>query len=276
VRVELFPDGKLYGDKDEVAALQLGAVQMLAPSLSKISAAGFPEFELFDLPFLFDDYADVRKVTEGRVGRRLLGLLEAKGIHGLAYWDNGFKSFSADRPLRELPDFAGLRVRIQPSRVLAAQMRALGADPIVLGFSDLIPALREHVVQAAENPISNFVTQRMDEVQRHLTLTRHGYLGYAVVVNARFWAGLPWRTRRQLERAMEEATAFSNSIARQRNDEDLARLVAAGTTLIHEPTAAQREALRRALLPVHERVAATVGRELIEDVYEATGFVARR
>ncbi len=272
VRVEVYPNSTLYKDREEVEALQLGAVQMLAPSLSKFGPLGLKEFEVFDLPFLFSDHEALRKVTQGPVGRALLEKLETKGIVGLAYWDNGFKAFSAQRPLRTPADFRGLRVRIQPSVVLDAQMRALGAVPQVLAFSDVYRALRAGVVEGAENPISNIYTQRMHEVQRHVTLTAHGYLGYAAIVNRRFWDGLPEDVRAQLERAMAEATEYEYRIAQEKNEADLAKLRAAGTTTVHVPTAAERLALKRALVPVHAQVEERIGKDLIRDIYRATSF----
>jgi C4-dicarboxylate-binding protein DctP len=127
-------------------------------------------------------------------------------------------------------------------------------------------------VDGAENPVSNLYTQRMHEVQRHLTLSNHGYLGYAVIVNKRFWDGLPEDLRRQLEAAMHEATDHANRIAREKNDEDLARVRAAGTTAVHVPTAAERLALKRALVPVHAQMEQRIGRDLIESIYRATSF----
>ncbi len=271
VRVEVHPNSALYKDREEIEALQLGAVQMLAPSLSKFGRLA-KEFEVFDLPFLFADHAALRRVTEGPVGKGLLERLEPTGIVGLAYWDNGFKSFSATRPLRTPADFHGLRIRIQSSAVIEAQMRALGALPRILAFSEVAPALRAGFVEAAENPVSNFYTQRMHEVQPHLTLTQHGYLGYAVIVNERFWKGLPADVRAQLGRALEEATAFANRIAQEKNDADLAKVRAAGTTRVHVPTPAERLALKRALLPVHVQMADRVGADLLRAIYEATGF----
>jgi C4-dicarboxylate-binding protein DctP len=272
VRVEIYPNSTLYKDREEIEALQLGAVQMLAPSLSKFGPLGLKEFEVFDLPFLFSDDAALRKVTQGPVGRALLDKLEGKGLVGLAFWDNGFKAFSAQRPLRRPEDFRGLRVRIQPSTVLDAQVRALGAIPQALAFSDVYRALKAGVVDATENPISNFWTQRMYEVQRHLSVTDHGYLGYAVVVNKRFWEGLPSDLRNRLELAVAEATEYGNQIARRSNEEALAKLRASGATEVHVSTPAERLALKRALVPVHAQVADRIGRDLIQDIYRATGF----
>jgi len=276
VRVEVWPNSSLYKDREEIEALQLGAVQMLAPSLSKFGPLGVTEFEVFDLPFLFSGYDALRRVTQGPVGRAILDQLEAKGIVGLSYWDNGFKVFSAQRPLRTPADFRGLRMRVQPSMVLEDQMRALGAQPPIRAFSDVYPALRAGVVDRAENPVSNLWTQRMHEVQRHVTLTFHGYLGYATIVNKRFWEGLPRDVRAQLERAMAEATEYANQIAREKNEADLARLRAAGTTKVYTPTAAERLALKRALAPVHAQAEARLGRALLQDVYRAAGFDPER
>jgi C4-dicarboxylate-binding protein DctP len=271
VRVEVHPNSTLYKDREEIEALQLGAVQMLAPSLSKFGPL-VREFEAFDLPFLFADHAALRRVTQGPVGEALLRKLEPKGIVGLAYWDNGFKSFSAQRPLRTPAEFRGLRMRIQPSAVLDAQMRALGALPQMLAFSDVYPALRAGVVDGTENPISNLYTQRMHEVQKHLTLTKHGYLGYATIVNKRFWEGLPGDVRAQLELAMREATEYANRIAHENNDEDLAKVRAAGTTRVHVLTPEERLALKRALVPVHAQMEQRIGKDLIQALYRATSF----
>jgi C4-dicarboxylate-binding protein DctP len=276
VHVEVWPNSSLYRDREEIEALQLGNVEMIAPSLSKFGPLGVPEFEVFDLPYLFSGYEALRRVTHGEVGRALLDKLEPKGIVGLAYWDNGFKVFSANRPLRTPADFRGLRMRVQPSLVLEAQMRALGALPQAMAFSDVAGALRAGVVDGTENPVSNLWTQGMNEVQKHVTLTDHGYLGYAVVVNRRFWESLPRDVRAQLTRALDEATELANRIAREKNEADLARLRAAGTTEVHLATPAERLALKRALAPVHAQVEARVGRKLLEDVYRAAGYDGER
>src|SRR5207248_3714587 len=192
---------------EEMEALQLGSVQMLAPSLAKFGPLGVREFEVFDLPYIFDDYAELHKVTQGQVGAMLFKKLESKGIVGLAYWDNGFKDMSANKPLRMPADFRGLKMRIQSSKVLEAQMRALGAIPQVMAFSEVYQALATGVVDGTENPPSNEYTQKMHEVQKYTTRSGHGYVGYAVITNKKFWDGLPADIRASLEKAMAEATA---------------------------------------------------------------------
>lgn len=272
VKVEVYPNSQLYKDKEELEALQLGAVQMLAPSLSKFGPLGVREFEVFDLPYIFDNYNDLHKVTQGPIGKSLLKKLESKGILGLAYWDNGFKVMSANRPLRKPEDFRGLKMRIQPSKVLDAQMRALGANPQALAFSEVYQALQTGVVDGTENPPSNFYTQKMYEVQKYLTLSDHGYLGYAVIVNKKFWDGLPSDIRTTLEGAMKDATDYANRIAKEDNDDALAKVKASGKTEILTLTPQEKAQWKKALVKVHREMEGRVGKGLIQSIYQATGF----
>jgi C4-dicarboxylate-binding protein DctP len=266
VRVMVYPNSELYKDREELEALQLGAVQMLAPSLAKFSPLGVREFEVFDLPYIFSDKEALHRVTEGPIGQALLQRLQAKGITGLAYWDNGFKVMSATKPLRTPADFRGLKVRIQASRVLDAQMRALGASPIALGFGEVYHALQTGVVEGTENPPSNFYTQNMQELQQHLTVSNHGYLGYAVIVNKKFWDGLPSGIRSALEQAMAEATRYANAIAQQENDEALEAVRRSGKTEVYVLTEQERQQWRAALAPVHREMEARIGKNLIAAV----------
>ncbi len=253
-------------------ALQIGAVQMLAPSLAKFGPLGVKEFELFDLPYIFDNYDELHKVTQGPVGRMMLDKLDAKGVKGLAYWDNGFKSFSANKPITAPTDLKGLKMRIQSSKVLESQMRALGSLPQVLAFSEVYQALQTGVVDGTENPISNLYTQKMHEVQKHLTLTEHGYLGYAVITNKKFWDGLPADIRKQLEDAMEQATRYANQIAKQENEAALEAVKKSGKTQVHVSTPAERAAFRKATLKTHSEMESRIGKDLIQSVYKETGF----
>ena len=272
VKIEVYPNSQLYKDKEEMEALQIGAVQMLAPSLAKFGPLGVKEFELFDLPYIFADYKALHTVTKGPVGQQLFAKLEPKGIKGLAYWDNGFKSFSANTPIKMPADLKGKKMRIQSSKVLEAEMKALQAIPQTMAFSEVYQALQTGVVDGTENPISNFYSQKMFEVQKHLTLTDHGYLGYAVIVNKPFWDGLPADVRGQLETAMKDATEYANKIAKEKNDEDLESVRKGGKTEVTVPTAAEKEAFRKVLVPVHDQMADRIGKDILEATQKATGF----
>ena len=266
VRVEVYANSTLYQDKEELEALQLGAVQMLAPSLAKFGPLGVKEFEVFDLPYIFPSKEVLTHVTEGPIGKALFKKLEPKGIVGLAYWDNGFKVMSANKPLRKLEDFKGLKIRIQPSKVLDAQMRQLGANPQVMAFSEVYQALQTGVVDGTENLSSNLYTQKMHEVQKHITVSNHGYLGYAVIVNKKFWDDLPADIRTALEGAMKEATKYANTIAQQENDKALDAIRKSGKTDVYVLSDKERAEWRKVLLPVQNSMAGRIGPDLINAV----------
>ena len=273
VRVQLFPSGRLYGDKDEMAALLAGHVEMLAPSLSKFKVLRLREFEAFDLPFLFPDMDAVHRVTQGDIGKALLAKLERQGVIGLAFWDNGFKQMSANRPLRVPGDFAGLSMRIQPSQVLEAQMKALKAKPRVLEFSEVYGALKAGAVDGTEGPVSNFYTQNLHMVQKYLTLSDHGYLGYAVVANKKFWERLTPEIRSALQGALLDATVYANEYAQRNNTEALDAIRKAGRTQIIELTAEEKSAWRKALARVHRQAEERIPGELIRRIYKETGYM---
>jgi C4-dicarboxylate-binding protein DctP len=274
VVVEVYPNSQLYKDNEELQALQLGAVQMLAPSLAKFGPLGVKEFEVFDLPFILPNKAALRKVTDGPLGKKLMGLLEPKGIVGLAYWDNGFKDMSANKPLRMPDDFRGLKMRIQSSKVLEAQMRALGAIPQVMAFSEVYQALATGVVDGTENPPSNEYTQKMHEVQKYTILSEHGYVGYAVITNKKFWDGLPADVRAGLTKAMAEATAFTNDIAQKENDDALEEIKKSGKSQIIALTPEQKAAWRKALEPVYTEMVSRVGKDILAEFEKEVNSVS--
>jgi C4-dicarboxylate-binding protein DctP len=269
VKVEVYHNSSLYKDKEELEALQLGAVQMLAPSNSKFGPIGVKEFEVFDLPLILSNKQELRRVTDGPLGKRLLKLLEPKGMVGLAYWDNGFKLMSANKPLRNPEDFKGLKMRIQSSKVLELQMRSLGVIPQVMAFSEVYQALQTGVVDGQENTPSNMYTQKMHEVQKYTTLSNHGYIGYVVIVNKKFWDGLPADVRTQLEKAMAEATTYANDISEKENAEALEDMKKSGKTELISLTPAQVEAWKKALTPVYKDAEGRVGKALLDEFEKA-------
>ena len=272
VKVEVYPNSQLYKDGEEMEALQLGAVQMLAPSVAKFGQLGAREFEVFDLPYIFETFADLHKVTGGPVGKLLFQKLESKGIIGLAFWDNGFKDFSANKALRLPGDVKGLKMRIQPSNVLEAEIRALGGLPQKMAFSEVYQGLQTGVVDGTENPPSNFYTQKMYEVQKYLTMTDHGVIEYAVIVNKKFWDGLPADIRATLEGAMKDATTFANDIAKKENEEALEAVKKSGKTQVIILSADDKAAWKKVLVGVHREQESRIGKDIIQAVYKETGF----
>jgi len=237
---------------------------MLAPSTAKFAPLGAKEFEALDLPWLFKDDETYAKAMKGPVGKWLFQKLQAKGITGLAYWDNGFHMVSANRPLLMPTDFQGLKVRISGSKIADQYFRLVGSIPQILAFSEVYQALQTGVVDGCENTASNYLTQKFYEVQKHITVSYHAHLQYAVIVNSKFWNGLPPDIRTQLDRAMDEATDYTNSIARKENEDALAAIKASGKTTLHYLTDDQRKAWQTAMAPTYKWAKGRVGQEVLD------------
>jgi C4-dicarboxylate-binding protein DctP len=264
VKVEVYPNSQLYKDKEELEALQLGAVQMLAPSVSKFGPLGIKEFESFDLPYIFPSVAALRRVSDGPIGKSLFKKLEPKGIIGLGYWDNGFSVITSNKPIHKLEDFRGLKMRIQSSKVLEATYRSLGSLPQVLAFSEVYQALQTGVVDSCENTPSNYLTQKFYEVQKDITVSYHAHLQYAVIVNTKFWNGLPPDIRKELDKAMAEATDYTNSIAATENKDALEAIKKSGKTTLHYLTDAQKVEWQKAMRPTYKWAKGRVGQEVLD------------
>ena len=264
VKVEIYPNSSLYKDKEEIEALQLGSVQMLAPSTAKFAPLGAKEFEALDLPWLFKDEATYTRAMKGPVGKWLFQKLESKGISGLAYWDNGFHMTSANRPLLKPADFQGLKIRISGSKIADRYFRDVGSIPQIMAFSEVYQALQTGVVDGCENTASNYLTQKFHEVQKDITVSYHAHLQYAVIVNSKFWNGLPPDIRTQLDKAMAEATDFTNSIAVKENEDALADIKKSGKTTLHYLTDDQRKAWQAAMQPTYKWARGRVGGEVLD------------
>ena len=270
VKVEVYPNSTLYKDKEELEALQLGAVQMLAPSNSKFGPIGVKEFEVFDLPYILPDLKTLRKVTDGPLGAGLLKLLDSKGMTGLCLLGQRFQGNDGQQEVGRACRLQGLKFRIQSSKVLEAQFRALGSIPQVMAFGEVYQALQTGVVDGQENTWSNIYTQKMHEVQKYVTVTNHGYIGYVVVVNKKFWDGLPADIRPELDKAMKEATAYGNGQSAKENDDALELIKKSGKTEIITLTPEQDTAMRKAMEPVYKDVATRVGQPLIDEFMKET------
>ena len=273
VKVEIYPNSSLYKDKEELEALQLGSVQLLAPSISKFGPLGVKEFDIFDLPFLASDDARAHQMMLSPMMGELNQKLAAKGVSALSYWDNGATVFTANTPLIWPDDFRGLKLRIQGGKVQDAVARELGALPQILAFSQVYQSLQTGVVDGEDNVPSNILTQKFYEVQKHLTVSFHGRITYAFITNKTFWNSLPEDVRKELDRAVKESTEFFNATAAKDNADALEKIKASGKTEIHVLTEAERKAWIAKLMPVHAEMQARFGKDFIERVYKASGFM---
>ena len=270
VKVEVYPNSQLFGDAKEMEALALGDVHIIAPSLSKFDRYT-KQIQLFDLPFLFDDTAAVDRFQSSPEGKKLLRSMEGKGFIGLAYWHNGSKQLSANKPLIVPADAKGLKFRVQASDVLAAQFQTLGAVPQKMAFAEVYQALQVGTVDGQENTWSNAYSQKYQEVQKHFTESNHGVIDYMVVVNAQWWNSLPKDIQEGLEKAMAAATKVNNEIADKLNEDAKQKIAATSGVTIHQLNADQRGQWKTAMEPVWKKFEGDIGKELIQAALKANG-----
>lgn len=269
VKVEVYPNSMLFKDAEELDALQLGSVHMLAPVPGKFGPAGIPELEVFDLPYMFADLEALQRVYKGPAGASLLKKLESKGMVGLAFWNNGFRVMSANKPIHAPGDMKGLKMRINSSKVNAAIMKSVGAVPQTMAFSEVYQGLQTGVIDGTEGPLSNLYTQKQYEVQKHVALTYHTISNYVVVANKAFWEKLPPDIRATVEGALKDATALNDQNSVKDEQAAIAGIKASGKSEVYTPTPAERDAWMKAMLPVQEEMAPRVKKETITAIRAA-------
>lgn len=260
--MEVFPNSTLYDDDKVLEAMLQGDVQMAAPSLSKFEQ--FTKvFRLFDLPFVFKNIEAVDEFQNSEVGAEMKNSMERRGLTGLAFWHNGMKQMSANKPLMLPEDANGLKFRVQPSDVIKAQMEAIGVSPQPMAFSEVYGALQTGVVDGQENTWSNIYGQKFFEVQDGVTETNHGVLDYMVVTSTDWWEGLPEDVRSQLATIIEEVTEERNAAVGEVDAEARQAILDTGTE-IRELTPEQRQVWVDAMKPVWEQFVGDVGQENID------------
>lgn len=268
VEVQVFPNSQLFGDGKEMEALALGDVQIIAPSLSKF-AKYTKKLQVFDLPFLFDDIEAVDRFQSSKEGQELLSSMTGKGIVGLGYLHNGMKQLSANKAMPTPAEAKGLKFRIQPSDVLEAQFKAVGANPQKLAFAEVYQALQTGVVDGQENTWSNIYSKKFHEVQKYIMNSNHGLIDYMVVANGKWWSGLPVDVQKGLMEAMKESIAFGNKVATDEDDAFKAKVVADNKAKVLALNKEQTAAWRAAMKPVWKQFEGEIGADLIKAAEKA-------
>jgi C4-dicarboxylate-binding protein DctP len=270
VKVEVYPNSQLFGDAKEMEALALGDVQFIATSLSKFGKYT-KKTEVFDLPFMFKDMDAVDRFEQSKVGQSILHSMENRNYLGLAYWHNGLAQMSANKPLLLPADAKGLKFRIQQSDIIAASYEGIGANVQKLAFSEVYQALQVGTVNAQENTWSNIYSKKFYEVQKHFTESNDRVIDYMVLVNAKWWNGLPADIRTGLIKALGEATAVNNDIANKLNIEAKKKIQASGVTTIHQLTPAQHAAWVKAMHPVWTKFENQIGKDIVDAAVASNG-----
>ncbi|MCH2096417.1 MAG: DctP family TRAP transporter solute-binding subunit, partial [Rhodobacteraceae bacterium] len=259
--MEVFPNSTLYNDNQVLEAMLQGDVQMAAPSLSKFEQFT-KQFRIFDLPFMFANMDAVDAFQNSETGQAMKESMTRRGLLGLAFWHNGLKQFSANKPLSLPSDAAGLKFRVQTSDVLVAQMEAIGASPQPMAFSEVYGALQTGVVDGQENTWSNIYGKKFFEVQDGTTETNHGIIDYLVVTSVDFWDSLPDDVRDQLATIIEEVTTSRNAEAFAVNEAAKAAIIAEGG-VVRQLSAEERQAWVDAMKPVWDQFEKDVGADNI-------------
>jgi C4-dicarboxylate-binding protein DctP len=262
VCMQVFPNSTLYDDNKVLEALLNGDVQLAAPSLSKFEKFT-KKYRIFDLPFLFEDVDAVDRFQNSESGEKLKNAMKRRGLQGLAFWHNGMKQMSANKPLLSPEDAKGLKFRVQASDVLVAQFEQLGANPQKMSFKEVYGGLQTKVIDGQENTWSNIYGKKFFEVQDGITETNHGILDYLVVTSNDFWKKLPADQREQLNTIIQEVTAQRNAESAKVNLANKNNIIEAGGE-VRTLTPEQRQQWVTALQPVWKKFEKDIGSDLIE------------
>jgi C4-dicarboxylate-binding protein DctP len=262
VTVEVYPSGQLMSDDDSLDSLAFGEVQMIAISLSKLDRLTH-KFQIFDLPFLFPDLQAVENFQASDYGQELLTSMVDRKILGLSFWHNGMKQFGGPLPMRSPEAAKGLKFRIMESDVLQAQILQIGGNPQKMAFGEVYQALQTGAVDAQENTWSNIYSSKFYEVQAHVTVTNHGYLGYLVAVNLDFWNSLPDDIRTELASIVQEVSVWANKQSESINLLGRQKILESGRTEVVELTTDERASWQQAMRPVWEKFSNNIGADLI-------------
>ena len=272
VKVQIFPNSQLYDDNQAIEALSAGFIEMVAPSSAKF-VGSVPQLQIFDQPFLFASPAVCHQVIDGAIGQEIFGMLKKRGLKALAFWDNGFKHFTDNvRPLIKPDDFIGVKFRIMSSDVLESQMKKLGAVGLKLPFAEVYNALEQGVVDGQENTASNIYSKKFHEVQKYMTISNHGYIGYLVTTSDRFWSKLPDDVRMKLEEILKQVTMDERKKALELNESQMAKIKEyakqSGKLQIYTLNPQEKAVMQKALEPVHKANPDVIPNRWIDEIYK--------
>lgn len=263
IKVELFANAQLGGDRQAIEAVQLGTVQMTIPAVAVLS--GFePKFQVFDLPFVFKSKAAAYKALDGELGDRLSALLLPMGLRNLAYAENGFRHISNNEaPIHSPEDLTGLKIRTMENPVHMATFKALGANPTPISFGELYTALQQKVVDAEENPIPLVYTSKFYEVQKYYSLTGHVYAATVLLINEPFFASLPEELQKIVAEGASRYRTYQRELSQRQDEEMIAKLREAGME-VNELTEEEKALFIERTLPVYDQFTDEIGTDLIE------------
>jgi len=265
VIVQIYPNGMLYNDENELEALRENDVQMIAPTISKMTGT-LPDWQVLDLPYIIENDAQLKKVLNGQVSKSLLEELDQINVKGLTFWNNGFKQIASTTPIIEVGQFKGMRVRMMTSDILHEQFDLLDAKPIATSFGDVYYDLKRKNVDAQENTISNIYSKQFHTMENHITLSNHGILSYAVMMNEDFWNSLDEEVQQIITDSLDEMQNWQFERAEQFNNEDLNLLKADSKVNIYELDEQAKNEWKEKLQPIYMHYEKRINNHYLEDL----------
>jgi tripartite ATP-independent transporter DctP family solute receptor len=264
IKVREFPNSSLGSEIQQQSALQGGTQEMMSASTTTLVGI-VKEFGVFDFPFLFANEKQADAMLDGPIGKRLLDRLPEHELIGLAYWENGFRNVTnSKRPITRAEDLAGLKIRVMQNPVYIEAFKTVNANPVPMAFGELFTALETKTVDAQENPYSIILGNKFNEVQKYLSITRHSYNAFIILVSKQFWDKLSRTEKQIMQEAATEARTYERQVARTAADKDLAALKAKGME-VNELSPAEIARMRELLKPVSEKFAATYDPAFMRD-----------
>ena len=231
IKIRAFYGGTLGNDVQVTSALQGGTIEFVVPQTTTLTGM-VKEMEILDFPFLFANESEADAILDGPIGQRLLDMLPAKGLVGLAYWENGFfNATNSKRPIARVEDFQGLKFRAIQAKISQETIRALGANPVPLAVPELYTALETRTVDGQGTPTAVIAALKLGEVQKYLSITKHAYGAFVPLVSKKFWDKLSEADRKILVDAAKESVAATTKQATTDTEETLKKMTAEGATV---------------------------------------------
>lgn len=267
IAIDIRPAAALGGDVEIIEQTQMGLVHIAIPPTGNL--ANFNEkMYLFDLPFLINDEAGLKRVLDGEVGQEVLATLDANNLKGMAMWGAGFRHMTNNiRPITAPDDLKGIKMRTLQAPTILSTYRAYGANPTAMAFTEVYNGLQQGVVEGQENPLANIYSMKFYEVQKYMTLTAHAYHTYAAIMHKPTWESLP----EDLQKVVLDALIVGRDAARQFTLEDDARILDEIKDQIEiiELTPEGREAFIKASQPIYDEFRPKVTPELLDKAVAA-------
>lgn len=265
MKVQNFFDATLGDDLKMTEALQGGVQEVTVPSTSPLVGM-IKEFGIYDFPFVFNNEEEAYAVLDGTVGQKLLEKLPEHGLVGLGYWENGFRNLTNSKhPIKTADDFKGLRIRTMQNEVHLDAFSKLGANPSPMAFSEVFTALETRTVDGQENPLATIKTQKYSEVQDYLSITRHVYTPFVVLVSKKFWDELSKEEQKIMSEASKEAGEYQRALNQEENEKALKLLEDEGMK-INELTPEEIAIMKEIIQPVTDKYAQKYGVDLVEEM----------